>query len=326
MEFVEFLDYVKEHIMEHMPEEYQDRQPEIRTCKKAGKDVTCIRLKSEWPEAIGAEPVIVLESFYKRSQDGEELDGILEEIAGIYVKGIDEKAKLGLEKFATLGEVREYFLSNLITAVYPAEKIKDRGDIPYLQINDLALTAKVKLGEIGMISVTDDFAEQMQMDGDTILSMAMLQNRKNARAKLKSLTGMLEEQLDDEEISLSLPPEEIPLYVLTSSDYSYGASFIADKELLDMIAYYFQCRELIILPSSIHEIIIIPENQMPMDDMDQLRKMVMEVNKIALRDEELLSNNIYIYNSEKRELQMYAGQLQQEQVKIRKYDGKGLLP
>ena len=52
---------------------------------------------------------------------------------------------------------------------------------------------------------------------------------------------------------------------------------------------------LTILPSSIHECLIINAEDEP-KDIDELREMVKEVNETVVSDQDILSNNVYIYN------------------------------
>ena len=52
-----------------------------------------------------------------------------------------------------------------------------------------------------------------------------------------------------------------------------------------------------ILPSSIHEVILLPvENEN--DDIGRLKEMVYEVNHTELSEEEILSDSIYMFNRE----------------------------
>lgn len=319
MEFQEFIEYVKEHILEYMPEEYQDRYPEVNSYYKEEKEVNGLVMRKGQEKEISIEPTFPLENFYQEIQEGRKVDEVLQEIAGFYKDALKSKEMYGIEKLETFVELKNHFLSNLITAVYPAEKIINKGNMPYLQINDLALTAKIKLGAQGTVAVTDKLAEQIQMDGDTILTMAMEQNRKNARPKVRSMVGTMEEYLEEEGISVDLQLPEVPFYVLTSDDYTYGASFIADKELLGVIAEKFQSKELVILPSSIHELILAPVEQIQPMDMEELCQGVRDVNQAVVSPEEFLSDNVYLFNAERKELQMYAGQLCQEKVESRKY-------
>lgn len=83
------------------------------------------------------------------------------------------------------------------------------------------------------------------------------------------------------------------MYVAGNQSKNYGAATILYESFLDDFAnktnsdYY-------ILPSSIHEVILIPVSN-EKDEVLQLKKMVYEVNRTELEAEEFLSDTIYLF-------------------------------
>jgi hypothetical protein len=62
--------------------------------------------------------------------------------------------------------------------------------------------------------------------------------------------------------------------------------------------------KLVILPSSVHEtILVLPGIMM---DKDELRNMVMEINDNVVRGGEILSDSVYIYTLENDEIHVLA--------------------
>ena len=96
--------------------------------------------------------------------------------------------------------------------------------------------------------------------------------------------------------------EEIPTYlrqlVISNSEKSYGAAAICDKELLMKIAKEYD-RNIVILPSSVHECILILENT---PNMEELSNMVKEINYDIVDKEDLLSDHAYFFNRETNEI------------------------
>ena len=86
--------------------------------------------------------------------------------------------------------------------------------------------------------------------------------------------------------------------VITNKNRSHGASAIYFKNVLKEIADKYKC-DLIIFPSSIHEIIVIPANNMPLEDA---KNMVKEINSSTLKEEEKLSDNAYIFHRDNMEI------------------------
>jgi hypothetical protein len=75
-----------------------------------------------------------------------------------------------------------------------------------------------------------------------------------------------------------------------------GAGVIFYPNMLKELADYHES-DLFIIPSSVHETLIIPDTNMIMD-IESLRDMICEVNRTAVADEEILSDNLYVYDRE----------------------------
>ena len=75
-----------------------------------------------------------------------------------------------------------------------------------------------------------------------------------------------------------------------------GAAYLADKDLHQRL--YKALGEYFILPSSVHELLILPNRQASSYDVGALRGMVREVNMTQVAENEVLSNNVYVNRGE----------------------------
>ena len=85
---------------------------------------------------------------------------------------------------------------------------------------------------------------------------------------------------------------ETPLYVLTNKARLYGASCILYPNLLDSIADKLTC-DFYLIPSSIHEVILVPESG---TEDTNLNDMVAEVNHTQVDPKEVLADHVYYYD------------------------------
>lgn len=93
--------------------------------------------------------------------------------------------------------------------------------------------------------------------------------------------------------------EETPFYVLTNKLIYKGAAVVLDTEALSIVRNIFGC-DFFIIPSSIHEVIILPENLLNNEMTRDLQKILMEVNSEEVREEDRLSERtIYAYKEGK---------------------------
>lgn len=88
---------------------------------------------------------------------------------------------------------------------------------------------------------------------------------------------------------------DTPMYVITNTKRYYGAAAMAVPGVLQEIADVFGCN-LFIIPSSIHEAIIIPDTGMA--DPYDLSIMIREVNDSELKPEEVLGYTLLRFDRE----------------------------
>ena len=93
---------------------------------------------------------------------------------------------------------------------------------------------------------------------------------------------------------------EINMYVLTNSIKLYGASCIAYRECLKEFANEHNTEEVYIIPSSVHEVILIPN--IGYMNPKEINDMIEQINNTEVEATDVLSNHIYKYRRETNEI------------------------
>jgi hypothetical protein len=180
-------------------------------------------------------------------------------------------------------------------------------NMPYVDVgNGLAMTADINMpGDMHgewRIAVNHGVMEQLGVDRNELFINAMESAVSYDRATLTDMTQALfspdkENLLDRTE---PLEPMEVGgMYVLTTESGNLGASalFYPDvkEKAAEMIGsgYY-------VLPSSIHECIIVPDTGNI--NAEDLGAMVKDVNSTQVAPDEVLSDNVYFYDREEKNL------------------------
>lgn len=145
--------------------------------------------------------------------------------------------------------------------------------------------------------ITTAFADMWKAESgitdSQIIDDALAMANKNHPATIKSMAEVLSD------MGMSLGPVMIdaipPMYILQRDHYgAYGASAILDPDVLKNIPGE---NDLWVLPSSIHEMIVIPADGIDMSSAKELATIVSEVNASdAIKDQEVLSNSVYRYD------------------------------
>lgn len=101
-------------------------------------------------------------------------------------------------------------------------------------------------------------------------------------------------------------PEEVispvsDLSMVTNQKALYGATVILYPNVLEQLAERYG-GNLYLLPSSVHEFIVVPDDGM--HSVQALQTMVREINKNedVIKPEDILTNSVYHYNKETKEL------------------------
>ena len=89
------------------------------------------------------------------------------------------------------------------------------------------------------------------------------------------------------------------MYILTNTDGINGATAMLYSSQLHELAVRLDSN-LYILPSSVHEVIVVPANDR--FDPFNLMELVKEVNKTVVLPEEILADNVYYYKRDNKRI------------------------
>ena len=134
-----------------------------------------------------------------------------------------------------------------------------------------------------------------------------LHNLSESQIEFKTMRDVLVDMMFPDGIregdprAFMLPPEEEnpSMYVLSNADKLNGAAALLEAKTMEDISEKLG-GDFIVLPSSVHETIVLPLNE----DMDRhtLEAMVQDVNVGQVALEERLSDHVYMYDSQEKEL------------------------
>lgn len=201
---------------------------------------------------------------------------------------------------------------SLTVKVVNTENNKDYlADKPTEQIEDMSVVfaAVVKETDEGRMTlpITNEIMESMGVDQQQLKETA-LANISDQDYSFKSMRDVLVGMMfpdgipeNDPMVDLMLPPEDAgtQMYVLSNTQNVNGASEILNQKAMDEIAEKLG-GDFIVLPSSVHETIILPIDQGM--DSNELEGMVQQINAGVVSDEDKLSDHVFQYDSESHEL------------------------
>ena len=187
-------------------------------------------------------------------------------------------------------------------------------DKPHRRIyNDLALFYKVLVNEteedLASITITDVIAEDsLGLNEEEIYNLALYNTRilfpcttTSVLDALMSMTGL---ELEDEEAE----DLDTGMILVTNNKMSYGAVNLIYPDVFKDIAKKFNVDKLIIIPSSIHELIVVPgELHGSFDEtVENVSEMVSSITDEHVNQEDKLSKSVYYYDAIKNVIEVAA--------------------
>lgn len=287
-----FTDMVKDKLSSHIGGCTLETQV---TKKNNGVLLHGIRIME--PESNIA-PVIYMDGYFKDYQDGRLLDEIVMAVVENYKKnclisGFDTMSIMDYER------VKERLCFKVVNTELNRELLCD---VPHVPFCDLSVVFYVLLDSFpeqgASIMVNNKFMAGWGVDTDALFEKAMYNTPRLLQGKVMPMRNIIESILDDREDKVEdiLPDTESDsMYVATNGRQSNGASVFLYDSLLSGFADRIG-RDFYIIPSSIHELIFLPDN-LEMEPED-IRGMISEVNSTCVEPEEVLSNNVYRYRRE----------------------------
>lgn len=194
---------------------------------------------------------------------------------------------------------KQFVLSHVVYQLVNKEKnAKFLESVPQEKFLDLALIYRVMLrvgeGENASYVVSNAILQEIGVLPEELSQAAKENTQRLLGVYCRKLGEMLWEQF-----GMELPQEQgtesISIWVLTNSVKANGAVLMTYPSILSELAEKMG-NNLLILPSSIHEVLIFAE---PKDGrVEDFREMVREVNATEVSQQEFLSDSVYRFNKD----------------------------
>ena len=208
-----------------------------------------------------------------------------------------EKESFKIGDLLKWDKVEEYIYPRLMRE----DEIKDYLDIfPYTKLADLFVAYMVKLPplgkEIATVIIKNEYLEVWEKEIEDIHKKAV-ENISKAPVSFRPLLDFVKDLT--EETVVNEPDKN--MYVLTNEEKTFGASELLNTKIMSKISEDFGC-DCIIIPSSLHEVLILEDKDMDEKDYAAIRYMGKEVNSSCVEPRDRLSYNIYRYSRENGEI------------------------
>lgn len=321
MDYSDFLDFIKTEVQSHMGEGYTISATHVK--KNNGILLDGITIAGKGQRIF---PAFYLNGCYRDYQEGKSTAEIVEEIIGAYhADGL--RPEIDLDFFKSYQEMKDRVLFKLVHYHKNRELLKE---IPHIRFLDLAILFYCKITnrllENGTILITNSHLAIWQVTTEELYQDAMRNTPADSPAVIQTMEevvkGIYEHELqekwgadaevsqfidrmfDEEQQKVTVSkPDRVEggrmMYVLSNPKKLFGAAAMLYPQVVARFAERIAA-DLYLLPSSVHEIIMIPDDGL--QDKDELLRMVSEINDTQVDPEEVLAYAVYHFNRRDSEI------------------------
>lgn len=244
---------------------------------------------------------IYLNGYYTELQNGRTIPDIFNEIAGILgdnvISGFDTGFLYSFDSIKSRIAIKLINYESNLTLL---------DSVPYRRFLDLAAVFYIILNEPpfnnASILIQNSYLKLWNITRDDLYPIALQNTISLLGYNIMDMNAVIRELMGNgtaKPKELSSCPDisdditKGSMFVLTNNERFFGASCILYSHVLEEFASHFHS-DIYILPSSIHEVILIPSYKSP--SKAELCTMVYEINRTEVSATDRLSDNVYTYS------------------------------
>ncbi|NLK73713.1 MAG: hypothetical protein GX288_00285 [Clostridiales bacterium] len=305
MEFKEFSERLLVIIKSMLPEGYEAKLKTVHKNNNQKREALIISIGSS-----SMAPSIYLELYYNSLIKGREMNDIAKEIISIALN--NRSGEDVVSQISDPSTMSSKIVFRLINSTLNKVRLSE---VPHIIIENMAkvyfIVLDINVDGVSSIMITNELLSLWNMSPEKLDALSNINTPKLFPSIIKNMNECICDILSDQKEELTIEEDEHfeeflndyimdmssreneRMYVLSNTKGINGAGAILYPNVLQELASKLNS-DLYILPSSIHEVILLPAR----DRMSSraLRDMVIDVNSSQVAPEEVLSNEIYYYD------------------------------
>ena len=296
MNFENFITTVTNTVSDRMGAHYSVSTHNVT--KNNGVILTGILIKANGNFSVA--PTIYLNPYYDAYEKGDTTFGtVIDEVIDTYERNKINRS-IDMKFFLNYETVKNRIIFKLINTERNRELLQD---IPHIPFHDLSIVFQclVSAEEFSnaTILIRNAHMQLWKVNARELYERALENTQMLQGYELADMKSVLEEMKargEAGDCEIEDIQQEVPMYVLSNKSRVNGAACILYKDVLKDFAMVTG-KDLYILPSSIHEVILLPADGT--QESELLKMMVKEINQSQVEAEEVLSDSVYIYRLDK---------------------------
>ena len=241
------------------------------------------------------QPIVYPDNLYEAYQRVEDMDLVLNSI-DLAIEY--DKMNMFKEMVKDWEQVRKYIFPYIVN-LEKNQLCMDCHDYVYKTKLDFAYGVYVELPDddgCACVTITNELLKLWEVSEVEVFDVA----EHNAKYSVRPMSEVIKELMAGQDFECDELKEEL-MYVVTNERKHRGAAAMFDLELLKQTAEELDS-DFFILPSSMHELILVPASSAPSKEF--LREAIVDVNRCQQTEEDYLSDNVYYYDRQTQTVDM----------------------
>lgn len=247
-------------------------------------------------EGSNLSPTIYLEDYYERYCNGEAFGELMLELKECYEVHYCAQ-QMDFSFYSDYEKVCGRLAYKLVNREKNEELLRE---IPYVEVLNLAVVFFCRIDHEaignGSILIRKEHMRLWQVSVEKLYRDAVENTVRCCPLRVYPMSELMEEYSGE-----SVAWDVIPMYVMTNEQKMYGAGVFLYEGVMKTMAAQLDSN-LVILPSSVHEVIVLPVESR--SEARNYESMVSQINATQVAYEEVLSDRVYYYDRETEKLTM----------------------
>ena len=302
MEFTNFTTLVREEVERRTGDNYRVRLNDVM--KNNG---VVLRGLTVMQDDSNISPTIYLNNYYEEYISGRAtLVNVVNDVMDTYRRNKVNQS-VDMRYFLNYESVKQSIVYKLVNTEKNKELLED---IPHIDFLDLSIVFQCMIAqeELGRASILihNVHLKLWDVSVEKLYQAARENTQRLQEYEIKTMAEVLREivrtenpeEADDEDYVTELS-DNVPMYVLSNKSRVEGAACMLYPNLIRDFADAVGS-SLYIIPSSIHELLLLPAGQE--EESREIKHMIREINDTQVNAEEILSYSLYFYDREERKV------------------------
>lgn len=303
LNYEQFKEKMVNELLQYMPDKFQNMEVCVEVTTRVNQVLDGLYLKNRLSDIVSS-PKIYIEEFYQKYLLGENFEMLIQMAAEIMTFACIDNIK-----FPTMDA--DYVRSKVVFQMINTDKNRELLDnVPHRQFLDLSIVYSLLLNAndngIATFRITNQILEQAQLSEEELFHYAVQNTKTQMHTRIIPMELLLEELINrlplEESAKMKKELEQtktVPqMWILTNGVQNFGSGILLYKDIFEKVATSVK-NDLYIFPSSRSELIVTPVDD---KELDYYLSMVREINKTVVKKDEWLSDEVYYYSLERKNI------------------------